>query len=105
MTQFTVTKLINPWQKFIGLINRSTATSVYFETRFGIHTFGMKFPIDILILDKDNRVVVIKEKMFPGRIFFWNPIYNKVLELPPGTIRNQKIKKDTQIILSFSNSL
>lgn len=92
-------QLNTPWQKFKGLMGKSTATSVYFETRFGIHTFGMNFPIDVVILDSDNKVVVIKEKMFPGKIFLWNPLYSRVLELPPGTIKDQKIKVGSSIDL------
>ena len=62
------------------------------ETRFGIHTFGLKYPIDVLILDNGNKVVFLKKNLMPWRIFLWNPIYDKVLELPQGTIDKKKIK-------------
>ena len=67
------------------------AEIVYFKTRFGIHTFFMKFEIDVLILDSSNRVAVI-HTLKPNRIFMWNLHYNKVLELPQGAISSEKIK-------------
>lgn len=60
---------------------------VYFETRFGIHTFGMTKPIDVFILNKENKVVKICKSIKPGRIFIWNPKYYKVLETPVDFIK------------------
>jgi uncharacterized membrane protein (UPF0127 family) len=48
-----------------------------------VHTFGMKFPIDVLFLDKKKRVRKIRAAMPPWRIagcFF----AHSVLELPAG---------------------
>lgn len=67
--------------------------AIIFNTRFGIHTFFLKFPIDLIILNKDNRVIKIKEEVFPNRIVFWNPKYNLVIELPRGSINKSKTKK------------
>lgn len=72
---------------------------VYFETRWGIHTFFMREPIDIVILDASKRVAVIKEGLKPNRIFLWNPIYSKVLELPSNTIKGSGIKLTDEIKL------
>lgn len=51
----------------------------------GIHTFGMKFPIDVVVLDDNTTVKRIKRDMKPGRFFFWSPKYKKILELPVGS--------------------
>lgn len=51
----------------------------------GVHTFGMKFSIDVVVLDKDGIVRAIKKNMPPGRFFFWNPRWKRVLELPAGS--------------------
>lgn len=64
-----------------------------FKTRYGIHTFFMKYPIDILILDNKNRAVMLRERLLPNNIFLWNPIFSTVIELPAGTIQNSKTKK------------
>ena len=73
--------------KFAGLTKYDESRAMYFETRFGIHTFGMKFPIDVIICDKEMRVSVLRENLVPNRILFWNPRFPYVLELPIGMIR------------------
>ncbi len=86
-------------EKSAGLIGVKCAFPVFFSTHWGIHTFGVRSPIDVLILDKDNRVVVIRHRLPPNRILFWNPIYDRVVELPPGTIVKKGISVGTQIAL------
>ncbi len=51
----------------------------------GIHTFGMKFPIDVVFLDRSKKVVKVRRHMVPRRIslHLWA---HSVLELPTGTI-------------------
>jgi hypothetical protein len=50
-------KILTGIESVLGLMGNKKPGSVFFNTRFGIHTFGVRFPIDILILDKDNKVV------------------------------------------------
>ena len=51
-----------------------------------IHTFGMKFPIDVLFLDKEKRVVGIARTLRPNRISRIYADASSVIELPAGTI-------------------
>lgn len=97
MLKLKVKRLETLKGKTIGLIGREKVTPVILETRFGIHTFFLSKPIDVLILDSQERVVVFKESLFPNRIFLWNPRYKIVLELPAGTIKKYNIKKGTRI--------
>ncbi len=78
------------WDKTLGLLRTESNTSLIFKTRFGIHTFGMKNSIDILILDKNNNVIRIKENLSPQRVFIWNPKFNTVIELPSGSIKKSQ---------------
>jgi len=50
----------------------------------GVHTAGMKFPIDVLFLNKKRKVVKIREAMPRWRLALclWA---HSVLELPSGT--------------------
>jgi uncharacterized protein len=51
-----------------------------------IHTFFMRFPLDVLYLDRSNHVIRADESMNPWRI---GPVFTGskwVIELPPGTI-------------------
>lgn len=83
----------------IGLIGKDKPEPIMFTTRFGIHTFGVKFPIDIVILDKNNIAVKIKKGLRKNRFLFWPIWYNKVLELPEGSIEKYKIRKRSKIML------
>ena len=65
-----------------GLIMQKNPSVAYFQTHFGIHTFGMLLPIDVYILDNEKRVVKIQKKLTPMRVFFWNPAYSHVIESP-----------------------
>lgn len=80
------------FKKITGLIGKKRAKIVVFRTRFGIHTFFLKFPIDIVIVSKDNKVVFIKKFVKPKRFVFWNPRFDTVIELPEGTIENLGLK-------------
>lgn len=85
-------KQATTWKdKIIGLIGKDTPTSLYFETRWGIHTFGLKKPIDIVILDSQDRIQVIKSHLKPNRILLWNPKYFRVVELPVDEIKRLKL--------------
>ena len=49
----------------------------------GVHTFGMKFPIDVLFLNKKRKVLKIRTEMKKSRISFCLTAHS-VLELPAG---------------------
>jgi uncharacterized membrane protein (UPF0127 family) len=52
----------------------------------GIHTFGMRFGIDVIFFDKSNRVVATRRGLSPNRL---TPFYFRavgVLELPAGAL-------------------
>ena len=78
--------------KSVGLIGHAQPTSVLLRTHFGIHTFGLRFPIDVVILNKRNEVVKIFQSVPPGRICLWPPQYDIVIELPAGKIALQHIQ-------------
>jgi|SRR5690554_4732388 uncharacterized membrane protein (UPF0127 family) len=57
---------------------------------YSIHTFGMRFSIDVFYLDDDCRVLRLQEAMPPNRI---GPIVRgckAILETPVGTIRQSR---------------
>ena len=58
----------------------------------GVHTFGMKFPIDVVFLDRKKKVLKIRPNMVRGRIAFSLRAHS-VLELPAGTV----MATDTQV--------
>jgi len=51
----------------------------------GVHTFGMKFPIDVVFLNKKKKILKVRPNMVRGRISF-SLMAHSVLELPAGTL-------------------
>jgi uncharacterized protein len=51
----------------------------------GVHTFGMKFPIDVVFLSRKKQVLKTRPAMVKRRIAFSLRAYS-VLELPAGTL-------------------
>jgi uncharacterized membrane protein (UPF0127 family) len=52
----------------------------------GVHTWGMRFPIDVAVLDGDWNVIGMRKRMPHFRMtrMFWKA--SAVLELPPGML-------------------
>lgn len=78
------------FSKIKGLIGSRRNITVVFKTRFGIHTFFLKYPIDVIVLDKYKRAVIIKRSLKPNRFFFWNIKYDTVVELPKESVDKSK---------------
>lgn len=72
----------NFYQNLFGLLKEKEGTAMLFNTQFGIHTFFMKYPINVIILNKKNKVIQIKKSIKPNKLFLWNPKYTKIIELP-----------------------
>jgi uncharacterized membrane protein (UPF0127 family) len=63
-----------------------------------VHTFFMSYPIDVVFLDRDLRVVSIIENMVPGKISRIQTQAHSVLELPAGTVKKQLVTVGEQLI-------
>ncbi|MDE2026590.1 MAG: DUF192 domain-containing protein [Patescibacteria group bacterium] len=87
-------------EKVVGLIGRKKPYALFFKTRFGIHTFGVTFPIDVVILDNQQRIVKMKT-VTPNLVFFWNPVFDGVLELPTGTIEKEHMQVGDTIRFTY----
>ncbi len=53
----------------------------------GVHMRGMRFPLDIVLLDRRGRVLAARQDVPPGPQVVWRWGACHVLELPAGTIR------------------
>jgi uncharacterized membrane protein (UPF0127 family) len=62
----------------------------------GVHTVGMKFPIDVLFLDKKRKVVKIRAAMPRWRMAA-SLFAHSVLELPSGTAAATKTTRGDQL--------
>lgn len=88
-----------PWYlNWKGLLFKDIEPIVI-KTRFGIHTFGLKQSIDVVVLDKNHFIRKMKHDLQPNRIFLWNPAFDTVLELPSSTIKTRELKLGQKIDL------
>ena len=70
-----------------GLLGRSGLSfghALWIRPCNGIHTFGMRFPIDVVVLDRDLNVRAIHPAVNPWRMTTLYPVGCSVLELPAG---------------------
>jgi uncharacterized protein len=84
----------------LGLLLKSNPRFMLFKTGFGIHTFFMREEIDVVVLDSKNKVVKIKKSLKPNSVFFWNPKYTQVIELPKGKIAQFSINISDSLAVS-----
>jgi uncharacterized protein len=66
----------------------------------GVHTCGMRFPIDVLYLDRHKRVRKLRHAMMPWRLSLCF-LAHSVLELPAGMIEESGTKTGDQLDLVF----
>lgn len=66
----------------------------------GIHTFGMLFPIDVVALSKNLRVLKLWHCLVPFRMTGVNLKTNSMLELPAGAISACDMRVGDQLELT-----
>jgi uncharacterized protein len=66
----------------------------------GIHTFGLLFPIDVVYLDAQLRVIHLIEHLGPFRISSIRRHAGSVLELPTRTIYSSNTQVGDELLIS-----
>ena len=62
-----------------------------------VHTFGMRFPIDVVFLDREKKVVKMCARVVPRRIAFAFRAFS-VLELPAGRLAETETRCGDQFV-------
>lgn len=70
----------------LGKESLSSGKGMWIRPCKGIHTFGMRFPIDAVFLDKGNKVVALCRNLRPNHMTSVHFNAASVLELPTGAI-------------------
>jgi len=90
------------WGRFMGLMGRRelpVGAALLLEPCNSIHMFFMRFAIDALFLDRQNRVRRVLPNLKPWRV---SPIVfgaRKVIELPAGTLGPDELQPGQDIRL------
>lgn len=79
------------WSRLRGLMGTSAASfrsgqGLWIVPCHGVHTFAMRFPIDVVYLDRAKKVVHLEEDLRPWRIAPVRIQATSVLELPCKTL-------------------
>lgn len=93
-TQVKVAK--NFFTRTIGLLSRkflSKEEGLVIKPCSSIHTFFMKFAIDVLFVNKKGQIIALYENVKPWRILPIHFTSSYVIELPAGTILDKNIDK------------
>jgi uncharacterized membrane protein (UPF0127 family) len=83
----------------IGLLKHSSlepGEGLWIAPCEGVHTFGMKFPIDVVFLNRKRKILKIRPNMVRGRIAF-SLLAHSVLELPAGTLEKTETAAGDQL--------
>jgi uncharacterized membrane protein (UPF0127 family) len=80
------------WSRLCGLIGKSPENfregqGLWIVPCRGVHTLGMRFPIDVVYLTRENVVLHLEQSLPPWRFAPVRLQATSVLELPENTLR------------------
>jgi uncharacterized protein len=89
-------------ERLIGLLSArclSADEGLLLSPGGSIHTFGMRYPIDVLFLDRQLRILRVLRSLRPWRLCLAPAQTKHVLELRAGTLEILKLKPHTFICI------
>ena len=91
-----------PFERMRGLLGRddlATGEGMLIKPAPSVHTFFMRFPIDVLFLDRDMRVLRIARELRPWRMAACRKA-RAVLELPAGEAERRGVRVGDRLRVS-----
>ena len=90
------------WSRLVGLLGTSdrnfkNGSGLWIVPSHGVHTFMMRFAIDVIYLDEQGTIVHLEENVKPWRMTPIRLEAISVIELPSHTIWNTSTKVGDQI--------
>ena len=88
----------------VGLLSRNgfePGEALWIVPSRGVHTWGMRFPIDVLALDETGQVIDCVSNLRPWRVRLPRRGTAGVLELPAGTLAASRTSIGHQVILEL----
>lgn len=96
----------NFFSRSIGLLSKKTLSeseSLVIKPCCSIHTFFMRFDIDVLFVGINGKIIALYENVKPWRILPIHLTSKYVVELAAGSIVNKNISKDDIIKVEAGN--
>jgi len=88
--------------RLIGLLGRRSLrpdSGVWLFPANAIHTIGMMFSFDVVMIDKDFKVVSVKELVRPFRVILPKLRAESVIELPAHTIFRSRTEVGDELVI------
>ncbi|MBC3804349.1 DUF192 domain-containing protein [Acetobacterium fimetarium] len=105
---FTKVKLANDFfTRLVGLLKTKSLDSqqgLLLKKCRQVHTFGMKFNIDVVFLSREGEILDLEKNMVPGRISRHVKEAYWVLELESGAVARQKLETHQKITFTKANA-
>ena len=105
---FGVTPADTTLARLKGLIGRTRLKfddGVWVVPSQGIHTLGVLFPLDLMYLDSNNRVLHLIEHFPPFRVAPLRAHAASVLELPTHTIYSSQTQMGDQLVICAAEEM
>jgi len=98
------------WTRFRGLMATDVSRfrrgqGLWISPSHGIHTLAMRFPIDVVYLDRERIIIHVEEELKPWRVAAVRIQATSVLELPIGTIRESQTAIGDQVDIFLERPL
>lgn len=85
-------------KKFIGLMGKKNISKgIYFPKTRSIHTFFMKDNIDVVMINKEKKIIYYQKNVKKNKIIIKKEAHDTI-ELPKNTINQDILNLDVKII-------
>ncbi len=83
----------------LGKRKLSGSHALWFRPGGSVHTFGMRFPIDVLFLDENLTVLALAEEVKPWRVKCAPSDTCSTVEFAAGRIAQMGVQKDDELFI------
>ena len=80
---------------FLGRTNIDDGEAMWFDRCSGVHTLGMRVPIDVVLVDGSGAVLDVVEAVKPWRFWIGRARTRSVLEMAAGNARRRGVTSGT----------
>ena len=90
-----------PWARMKGLLGTRQLhpdEGLWIRPSNQVHTVGMRYALDLVFLDGDDRVVALQQHLAPGRISRKVRGAHSILELPAGAIERLDVAEGARLL-------
>ena len=112
-TTYLATELViarSHWSRFRGLMATGAShfrsgQGLWIVPCHGVHTLAMRFPIDVVYLDRERIVIHVEQGLRPWRLAAIRLLAASVLELPAGTVLDSQTALGDQVDIFLQRPL